>query len=82
MWVVKVYKDPYIVCPFYSREESVRAVKIHCEGIKKGTHLHLCFDNKELKKQHKKAHCKNETDYKKCPLYSVISKQFREVGDE
>ena len=76
------YIDQYVVCPFYSREESSITRKIHCEGFKKGTHIHLCFDNKDLKKAHKKKFCKDEKGYLKCPLYPVIIKQHREDGND
>ena len=76
------YIDQYVVCPFYSREESCITRKIHCEGYKKGTHIHLCFDNKELKKLHKKKFCKDERGYQKCPLYPAIAKQHREDEDD
>jgi hypothetical protein len=73
----KSYIDRYIACPYYSREESNVARKIHCEGHTEGTHLHICFDRKELKKQHKKDYCKNENGFKKCPLYPIIEKKYR-----
>lgn len=76
------YIDQYVVCPFYSREESSIARKIHCEGYKRGTHIHLCFDSKVLKKSHKKEYCKNEGAYHKCPLYPIIAKQYREGKDD
>lgn len=78
---MKHYIDKYVVCPFYSREESSVTRKIHCEGHMEGTHIHLCFDTKELKKIHKKKHCKNVVGYKKCPLYPVILKKHREGDD-
>lgn len=75
------YIDKYIECPFYSREESSVSRKIHCEGYKDGTHFHICFDSKELKKQHKKDFCKNENGYKKCPIYPVIKHKYVEGRD-
>lgn len=74
------YIDKYIVCPFYSREEGSVTRKIHCEGFKEGTHLHICFDTKKLKKLHKKDFCKNENGFQKCPLYPVIDNKY-EDGD-
>ena len=56
---MKTYTDKNIVCPFYTREEpSNVARKIHCEGYKKGNHIHMCFDTIELKKAHKNDFCK------------------------
>ena len=74
----KTYMDRYIACPYYTREESNVAKKIHCEGCTEGTHLHICFDRKDLKKLHKKNLCKNENGFMKCPLYSIIAKKYRE----
>ena len=75
------YIDKYIRCPFYSREESSVARKIHCEGYCDGTHFHICFDSKELKKLHKRTVCKNENGFKKCPLYPIIEKKYKEDSD-
>jgi hypothetical protein len=76
----KTYIDQYVLCPFYSREESIVTRKIHCQGFKEGTHIHICFDKKDLKKAHKLKHCKDGIGYRKCPLYSVIAKQYQEVA--
>jgi hypothetical protein len=76
------YIDKYITCPFYSREESSVTRKIHCEGYMEGTHFHICFDSKDLKKLHKKKFCKNDKDYLKCPLYLVIAKRYKEDGSK
>ena len=76
---MKTYTDKNIVCPFYTREEpSNVARKIHCEGYKKGNHIHMCFDTIELKKAHKNDFCKNSKGYTKCPLYPVILKRYEE----
>ena len=78
----KYYKDVNVVCPFYSREESDKSRKIHCEGYMDGTHLHIHFDTKELKKLHKKKYCKSITGYKSCPLYPAIAKKHKEGENE
>lgn len=62
------YTDPYVICPFYSYEESSTVRKIHCEGYKKGVYLHLYFKTKELKNAHKKSFCKSSESYQNCPL--------------
>ena len=74
----KFYMDVTVICPFYAREDPNITRKIHCEGYREGTHIHLCFDSKELLKLHKKKFCKNETAYKKCPLYPAILRKYRE----
>ena len=73
------YVDQYVACPFYSREESSVSRKIHCEGYQDGTHIHMCFDSKDLKRQHKKEFCKNR--YQSCPIYPIIEKKYKEDSD-
>ncbi len=68
------YVDPYVICPYYSYEESSSYRKIHCAGYTKGVVTHLYFSDKTLKKLHKKRFCKNSTTYKECPLYKANSK--------
>ena len=77
----KRYIDPYVVCPYYSCEESSVARKIHCAGYKKGVYVHLYFKTKELKKVHVKCFCKNQNNYQKCPIYHCNS-EYKEEGNE
>lgn len=70
------YADPRVVCPFYKREESNKIRKIHCEGFCEGVHIHIYFDNKEVKKDHKKNMCKS--NYKECPIYKAVDYSIRE----
>lgn len=74
------YTDPYIACPFYAYEESSQTRKLHCEGYRKGVHLHIYFASKELKKVHKMKFCKK--DYQNCPLYHTHSTNYQEEDDE
>ena len=69
------YCDKYVVCPFYSQEA---ALKLHCEGFDIGNRIHLCFDCKERMKAHKQRFCCDIFNYEKCPLYTVIAKQYEE----
>ena len=79
---MKYYKDINVVCPFYSREESSETRKIHCDGYKEGTHIHLHFNTKELKKLHKNKYCKSITGYKSCPLYPAIMRKYKEGNSD
>lgn len=74
---MKYYKDMYVVCPFYSREDTEIERKLHCEGYCAGNHIHMCFDNKELIKEHKKRYCKNVKGYHKCPIYPAIVRKYK-----
>lgn len=67
------FVDKYIVCPFYQKEERT---KIHCEGIDKNTLIQLYFINKEFKMLHEKRYCMDLNNYTKCPLYTIIAKQY------
>jgi hypothetical protein len=75
------YTDSWVVCPFYAYEESNKARKIHCEGYRKGVHVHLYFKTKQLKKTHKQKFCKNSTTYQKCPLYQGNLRYHTEDDD-
>ena len=71
----KYYAASTAVCPFYLCEESQR---VHCEGFKKGTQIHLFFDSKRCKSEHKKKYCHSLEGCKKCPLNGVIMAQYQE----
>ena len=73
------YADATTVCPFYLDEETL---KLHCEGFTKGTQIHLCFDSKERKREHKKKYCHGLNCYEQCPLNSVIMAQYEEEEEE
>ena len=67
---------PEVVCPFYHAEEGAR---LKCEGFCSTTTLQICFSNKSQFKMHKVAHCMNMRGYRRCPLYSVIARQYDEL---
>ena len=75
------YVDHYVRCPLYSKEETDKVRKIHCEGYKKGVYVQLYFRRKKTKLAHKTNYCKS--DYQKCPLYqSVISYQKEKENEQ
>ena len=63
------YIDPYVVCPYYSLDESGKVKKLHCKGYKDGVFMQMIFKTKEAKKDHKKCFCNNIKNYENCPLY-------------
>ena len=76
---MKYYVDKNTVCPFYSMQEPLR---LHCDGFKAGNKIHLQFDCKERMKAYKNNYCNDIRNYKKCPLYPIIEKQYQEEDDE
>ena len=70
------YIDKDIVCPFYQR---VDRNKISCEGIDKNSYIHLYFITKQFQRLHEEKYCMNLNNYKNCPLYTIIVKQYEEV---
>ena len=70
---MRTYVSKEVVCPFYKQEE---ATKIRCEGFCKGCSLQISFTRNELLLLHRDRHCKSFEGYPKCPLYSVINKQY------
>lgn len=70
------YNDKDIVCPFYKKEAHL---VISCEGINQYTSLRLFFITKEFQNKHEVRYCMNLTNYKKCPLYTIIAKQYENM---
>lgn len=71
------YVSKEVVCPFYKQEETT---KIRCEGYCKACSLQTSFTSRVLLQIHKERHCNSIEGYRKCPLYSVINRQY-EVGE-
>jgi hypothetical protein len=67
------FNDKDIVCPFYRKEERST---ICCEGINRFTYIRLFFINKEFQLLHEKRYCMDLSNYTKCPLYTIIAKQY------
>lgn len=69
------YVSKEVVCPFYKQEE---ATKLRCEGFCKTTSLQTSFECRAQLIAHKDRHCNSFKGYPKCPLYSVIMRQYDE----
>ena len=61
----------YVKCPYYHREEKQ---KIFCEGVQKGTSIHLAFDSNAKLKGYKDCYCKK--DYNKCLLAQMLNRKW------
>lgn len=73
------YCDRYVVCPFYLMDEKL---KLRCEGYRQGVSFHTRFDNKEIKREHKRKYCWDLHGYENCPLYPVIMNQYKEDEED
>lgn len=62
------YIDPYVVCPYYSCDETTTVNKLHCLGYKNDVFVQMFFKTRESKKTHKKCFCNNKDNYQNCPL--------------
>ena len=59
------------LCPFYLERQRENNI-IHCEGVSKGTSIHLVF--KGEKWNYLKAHCC--ADYQSCLIYQSINGKY------
>lgn len=71
----KRYIAKNVECPFYHSED---AQKIYCEGIQKGSSLHLAFGSKTDKKAYKAKHCL--LCHRDCALAKMLYEKYGE-GD-
>lgn len=63
--------DAVVKCPYYKCEEKQ---KIFCEGVEKGTALHLTFDTPQNLKNYKKRFCKG--CYNKCLIAEMQNRKW------
>lgn len=63
--------DAYVVCPFYKRNESQMII---CEGVKKGTTVHLAFSDSTELKSYKKEYCKCR--YQDCLITKMLNRKY------
>ena len=66
------YSSADVKCPFYMTED---VMKIHCEGLEKGSKTVLEFKNKRFKQMVKERYC--EKDYEKCKLYQTLDRKYQ-----
>lgn len=63
--------DAVVKCPYYKFEERQ---KIFCEGVQKGTALHLAFDTPANLKDYKKRFCKG--CYNQCLIAGMLNRKW------
>ena len=68
------YVSKYVVCPFYSQEDSIRIY--HIEGIYKGNRVHISFNCNDKLKLHKNRFCDSVSSYKECPIYKLLAEKY------
>lgn len=57
------------ICPYYLHEDTQ---VVYCEGIQRGSVLHLAFANRTYAKEYKESRC--QRDWKKCPMAQMLTK--------
>ena len=65
------YTSKSALCPFYQSEVPQ---SLKCEGIEEGTALHVSFDSKAHKAEHKKKFCCGK--YHSCMLYKMLEEKY------
>lgn len=65
------YTSADAVCPFYKCEDGL---KIHCEGVKGTSAIHLIFETSDQMKEHKNRFCCDK--YKRCDLAQMHNKRW------
>lgn len=64
-------EDAYIECPYYKDEERQ---KIRCEGVEKGTALHLAFSSPQQLKDYRQRHCRS--CWKDCLIAGMLNRKW------
>lgn len=71
------FKDKYVKCPFYLRQDGT---KIYCDGFEEGTYIHLSFKTTALMNFYKSRNCHSISGCKKCPIYTLAAKRYEKEG--
>lgn len=70
------YRDSkFAACPFFRGEDTQ---KIYCEGVEKGTAIHLAFASKSEKKRYGERHCNR--NFKSCRVFQMNDSLYDEFG--
>lgn len=71
---MKHYESPKVLCPFYISESGNR---ILCEGIEKGSTIHMTFDVPKHRDEYRQEHCCSY--YMKCIWAQMLNeKKYKE----
>jgi hypothetical protein len=68
---MKRYCSAYALCPFYSCEDNQ---KIYCEGVEKGSSIHLAFGDSKNATAYKIKHC--NCSYQNCMVYKMLMTKY------
>ena len=71
----KRYVSVNAICPFYRSEEKQ---KVYCEGVKKGSSIHLAFGDAKYLKIYMDEHCRS--DYETCIIAKALLRKYEEEG--
>lgn len=63
------------VCPFY-RSEDVQ--KVYCEGVQRGSSIHLAFGDAKDCKGYMDIYCRD--DFKDCPIAAMLWRKYDNEG--
>jgi hypothetical protein len=63
--------DPYVVCPYYKKNEKQ---KIHCEGVENDTALHIAFSTPQKLQDYRKQYCRR--CWKECLIAEMLNRRW------
>ena len=69
--MAKHYVSSKAICPFYKHESTQ---VIYCEGIQKGTVLHMAFANASECLIYKKQYCR--CNHTQCPVSILLNNKY------
>ena len=72
---VKRRQDVLVKCPYYSGEEPQKVV---CEGVEKGSALHVTFASPDQRKNYKNKFCKRQ--YNDCMICKMLNRKWEYDG--
>lgn len=70
---MKKFESLKAKCPFYLGEHHQQ---IYCEGIKKGTTIHVAFGSATKYREHKDSFCCAFDNYKNCLIAKALNSKY------
>lgn len=65
---MKYYCSNIIKCPYYRHE---KMPKIHCQGVRENSLIHLAFGNPTDYKEYRSYYCSD--NYERCEVYKMLA---------
>ena len=65
----------YVKCPYYRKHDAIRIV---CEGIRKGNTIHLVYETKEERRRYMKESCNSILGCRDCPVHMMLDQMYEE----